>query len=92
MPKSITHVISFPFFVFDLHRYVSKTGMSFWEGPMTMHEGDSTGEHIGLAYCEQFFQPSGGLMPMRTREEFPLGREEPLGGVTPGANVKKMGA
>ena len=31
-------------------------------------------------------------MLMRTREEFPLGREEPLGGVTPGANVKKMGA
>jgi len=57
-----------------------------------MHEGDSSGAQIGLAYCEQYFQPAGGPMPMRTREEFPLGREEPLSGVTPGANVKKMGA
>ena len=71
--------------------YVSKTGMTFWEGPLSIHEGDSSGEQIGTAYCEQYFQSSGGPANMRTREEFPLGREEPLAGVTPNAKPKKLG-
>lgn len=70
--------------------YVSKTGMTFWEGSLNIHEGDSTGPVIGKAYCGQYFQPAGGPAKMRTREEFPLGREEPLAGVTPNANPKKL--
>jgi hypothetical protein len=70
--------------------YTSKSGMQFWEGPLTMHEGDSNGPVIGTAYCEQYFQPAGGPANMRTREEFPIGREEPMAGMAPGARPKKL--
>lgn len=70
--------------------FVSKSGMTFWEGPLSIHEGDSSGKQIGLAYCEQYFQPAGGPPVMRIREEYPLGREEPFAGLTPGAKPKKF--
>lgn len=57
--------------------YVSKTGMTFWEGPVNIHEGDSTGPVIGKAYCEQYFQPAGGPAKMRTLEEFRWGARSP---------------
>jgi predicted secreted hydrolase len=71
--------------------FVSKTGMTFWEGPMSMHEGDSNGKKIGMAYVEQYFQPKGGPARMRTLPEQDLARELPFSGRAPkaGTNLKK---
>jgi hypothetical protein len=63
--------------------FVSKTGMTFWEGPMLMLEGGSAGKRIGMAYVEQYFQPRGGPKLMRTLPEQDLAREMPMAGVTP---------
>jgi hypothetical protein len=60
--------------------FISKTGMTFWEGPMAMLEGNSNGRQIGMAYVEQYFQPRGGPALMRTLPEQDLARELPLGG------------
>jgi hypothetical protein len=60
--------------------FVSKTGMTFWEGPMSMHEKDSRGKKIGMAYVEQYFQPAGGPAKMRTMPEQDLARELPFAG------------
>jgi hypothetical protein len=60
--------------------FVSKTGMTFWEGPMAMLEANSNGRQIGMAYVEQYFQPRGGPAMMRTLPEQDLARELPLGG------------
>ena len=68
--------------------YVSKTGMTFWEGPMEMREGNSDGKRIGMAYVEQYFQPRGGPKLMRTLPEQDLAREIPLAGTTPGGRPK----
>jgi predicted secreted hydrolase len=65
--------------------YVSKTGMTFWEGPMSMHEGHSEGRQIGMAYVEQYFQGRGGPAAMRTLPEQDLARELPMGGTPFGA-------
>jgi hypothetical protein len=63
--------------------FVSKTGMTFWEGPMAMLEENSSGKQIGMAYVEQYFQPSGGPARMRTLPEQDLARELPISGMTP---------
>lgn len=62
--------------------FVSKTGMTFWEGPMSMHEGNSEGRQIGMAYVEQYFQGRGGPAMMRILPEQDLARELPMGGTT----------
>jgi predicted secreted hydrolase len=63
--------------------FVSKTGMTFWEGPMLMLEGSSAGKRIGMAYVEQYFQPRGGPTLMRTLPEQDLAREMPIAGIAP---------
>ena len=63
--------------------FVSKTGMTFWEGPMAMLENNSAGKQIGMAYVEQYFQPRGGPTRMRTMPEQDLARELPIAGMTP---------
>jgi predicted secreted hydrolase len=65
--------------------FISKTGMTFWEGPMAMLEDNSNGRQIGMAYVEQYFQPRGGPALMRTLPEQDLARELPLGGTSVGA-------
>ena len=67
--------------------FVSKTGMTFWEGPMSMHEGDSNGKKIGMAYVEQYFQPAGGPAIMRTLPEQDLAREIPFAGRAPKTTI-----
>ena len=68
--------------------FISKTGMTFWEGPMSVHERSSAGKQIGLAYVEQYWQPAGGPPLMRVmKSEQPLGRERPVGGVLPGSDL-----
>jgi hypothetical protein len=64
--------------------FISKTGMTFWEGPMAMLEENSSAQQIGMAYVEQFFQPRGGPTKMRTLHEQDLARELPIAGMTPG--------
>ncbi|MCY3006759.1 MAG: hypothetical protein NTV29_12405 [Planctomycetota bacterium] len=63
--------------------YVSKSGMTFWEGPMSIHKDNSAGERTGTAYVEQYFQPRGGPKIMRTGPEQDLARELPKAGITP---------
>jgi predicted secreted hydrolase len=63
--------------------FISKAGMVFWEGPMAMLENDSSGEQIGMAYAEEYFQPRGGPPLMRTLPEQDLSRELPLAGLAP---------
>jgi predicted secreted hydrolase len=63
--------------------FVSKTGMTFWEGPMLMLENGSGGKRIGMAYVEQYFQPRGGPKLMRTLPEQDLAREMPIAGIAP---------
>ena len=63
--------------------YVSKAGMTFWEGPMSKHKNSSEGKRIGMAFVEQYFQPRGGPTIMRTGPEQDLARELPRAGITP---------
>jgi len=49
--------------------FISKTGMTFWERPMEMLDGNSDGPRIGLAYWEEYFQPRGGPERMRILQE-----------------------
>jgi len=62
--------------------FISKSGMTFWEGPMAMLENNSKGRQIGMAYVEQYFQPRGGPARMRTLPEQNLARELPLAGTS----------
>lgn len=63
--------------------FISKTGMTFWEGPMEMLQDNSGGARIGLAYCEEYFQPRGGPERMRILEEQDLALEVPVAGLAP---------
>jgi len=67
--------------------FISKTGMTFWEGPMSIHEKDSQGKKIGMAYVEQYFQPAGGPTIMRTLPEQDLAREMPFAGRAPKGTI-----
>jgi hypothetical protein len=61
--------------------------MTFWEGPMSMHENNSEGKKIGMAYAEQYFQPKGGPAKMRTLPEQDLAREQPFAGRAPKGSI-----
>jgi rRNA maturation protein Rpf1 len=45
-----------------------------------MHENNSEGKKIGMAYGEQYFQPKGGPAIMLTLSEQDLAREMPFAG------------
>jgi hypothetical protein len=71
--------------------YIFPSGMTFWEGPLSLHKDNSEGEQIGLAYCEQYFQPAGGPLTMRQLlPEQDNQREKPFMGLTPGATPAVM--